>query len=300
LSSVGQWLSRHSDIERRERELLLCAAAELTRARLLTHPDVPLCADVLQRLEDWIARRRRGEPVAYLLGRQGFLDFDLAVSPAVLIPRPETELLVERALIALEKRWSAGGGKSAGGGRTAGGSATAAGDFGAPTPLRLLDLGTGSGAIALALARAHPEADVVGADISDAALAIARANAAALGAAITWQKSNWFETLSGRFDLIVSNPPYVAAEDPHLADLTFEPLLALVGGADGLDAFRTLVREAPRFLRRNGTLAFEHGYDQAAAVAALLRSRGFEDIETHRDLAGIPRVTLGCWREPEA
>jgi release factor glutamine methyltransferase len=286
LNSVAQWLSRHDDIERRERELLLCAAAGLTRAKLITNPGLLLCGEVLGRLEDWAARRRSGEPLAYLVGSQGFLDFDLAVSPAVLIPRPETEILVEQALAALaqcnlesDQRTST--------------NAT-------HTRLRLLDLGTGSGAIALALARARPDAEVIGADISTEALKIAAANAATLGVEITWRTSSWFATLSGAFDLIVSNPPYIAADDPHLTDLTFEPLVALAGGADGLDAFRAIITDAPRYLRQGAPLAFEHGYDQAEAVADLLRSRGFEDIETHRDLAGIHRVTLGRWRGSEA
>lgn len=286
MSSIAQWLSHHGDIERRERELLLCAAAGLTRADLITNPERLLCTETLERLEDWAARRRSGEPLGYLTGSQGFLDFELVVSPAVLIPRPETEILVEHALAALAQSDLET-------------DSTASANTALSCP-RLLDLGTGSGAIAVALARARPDAEVIGADISTEALEVAAGNAAALGVAIAWRTSNWFEGLSGRFDLIVSNPPYIAADDPHLADLTFEPSLALTGGADGLDAFRAIINDAPRYLRRDAPLAFEHGYDQADAVADLLRSQGFEDIETHRDLAGIPRVTLGRWRGSEA
>lgn len=285
MSSLAQWLSHHGDIDRRERELLLCAAAGLTRAELITNPGRLLCSEILDRLEDWAARRKSGEPLAYLVGSQGFLDFELAVSPAVLIPRPETEILVDHALAALAQSTSET-------------DRTESSDR-ALARLRLLDLGTGSGAIAVALARARPDAEVIGADISTEALKIAAGNAAALGVEIGWRTSNWFEALSGRFDLIVSNPPYIAANDPHLADLTFEPSIALTGGPDGLEAFRAIITDAPRHLRRGAPLAFEHGYDQADAVADLLRSRGFEDVETHRDLAGIPRVTLGRWHGSE-
>ncbi|MGA1675326.1 MAG: peptide chain release factor N(5)-glutamine methyltransferase [Pseudomonadales bacterium] len=289
MSTIADWLARHGDLERQERELLVCAAGGFTRARLITDPDTTLCEETQSRLADWVARRRAGEPVAYLLERQGFLDFDLRVTPAVLIPRPETEVLVEQAIAGLGRHLQC---------------AEQPGPGASPSrqaePLRLLDLGTGSGAIALALANAFPGAEVVGADKSPDALAIAAANANALGLKVLWLESDWCSAVNGAFDLIVSNPPYIAVNDPHLEHLSYEPALALLGGADGLDAFRTIILEAPSHLHTGGVLAFEHGYDQADAVAHLLRSRGFEQIETYPDLAGIPRVTLARWGQREA
>ncbi len=289
MSTIADWLARHGDLERKERELLVCAAGGFTRARLITDPDTTLCEETQSRLADWVARRRAGEPVAYLLGRQGFLDFDLRVTPAVLIPRPETEVLVEQAIAGLGRHLQCAEQHRSG--------ATPSRQA---EPLRLLDLGTGSGAIALALAKAFPGAEVVGADKSPDALAIAAANANALGLKVLWLESDWCSAVNGAFDLIVSNPPYIAVNDPHLEHLSYEPALALLGGADGFDAFRTIILEAPSHLHTGGVLAFEHGYDQADAVAHLLRSRGFEQIETYPDLAGIPRVTLARWGQREA
>jgi release factor glutamine methyltransferase len=218
-----------------------------------------------------LARRRRdGEPVAYLTGTREFWGLPLVVDQSVLIPRPETEALVELALRKLPPE----------------------------TALDVLDLGTGSGAIALAINRERPHAAVVATDCSDAALAIAGENARRLGVAgVRFIAADWFAGLdeSLRFDLIAANPPYVAAGDPHLldGDLRFEPPAALVAGADGLDALRTIIAGAPARLRSGGWLVVEHGFDQAQRAAALLEQAGFAGIESARDLSGIPRVAAG-------
>jgi len=216
-----------------------------------------------------VAQRAAGAPIAYLIGVREFYGRDFAVSPAVLIPRPETELLVDlgkAAVVALA----------------------------AP---RILDLGTGSGCVAITLALELPHAEVSALDVSAAALDVARGNAARLSASVRMMPGDWFAALGmdERFDLIVANPPYVADHDPHLeqGDLRFEPMLALHCGADGLTAIRRIVADAPKHLRPGGRLYFEHGYDQAEAVAGLLRASGYEHIEQHRDLAGIARVSGG-------
>ncbi|HEY1326831.1 MAG TPA: peptide chain release factor N(5)-glutamine methyltransferase [Casimicrobiaceae bacterium] len=218
-----------------------------------------------------LARRRRdGEPLAYIIGRREFWGLDLAVTPAVLIPRPETETLVEAALARLPR------------GR----------------PLRVLDLGTGSGAVALALAHERPQASVSATDASAPALAVAAHNASRLGIAnVRFLRSDWYTDVpdEGPFDAIVSNPPYVRSADPHLreGDLPFEPPSALVAGADGLQALRIIVAGARSRLARDGWLLVEHGYDQAEAVRALFADAGFRAPASLRDLAGIPRVAAG-------
>jgi len=262
LISRGQWLAANADLDRTDRELLLCEAAGISRARLLTDPQAPLQATDRVRLDAWAARRRAGEPVAYLLGSQGFRDFELRVSPAVLIPRPETELLVETVLERLDPEQ------------------------------RVLELGTGSGAIAIALAR-DSRAHVTAADISRAALEIAMANAESLGAAIRWIESDWFTAITDRYHVIVSNPPYVAAGDAHLEALRYEPALALVSGPEGLDALRHIIDRAPGHLEPDGWLVLEHGCEQGDAVRRLFAQCGFTAVETRQDLAGLDRVTLG-------
>jgi release factor glutamine methyltransferase len=262
VTTLGGWLARNADLDRIDREVLLCAAVGISRARLLAAPEAPLPAEPRQCLDGWAARRRAGVPVAYLVGSQGFRDFELAVTADVLIPRPETELLVELALTRIEPGQ------------------------------RVLDLGTGSGAIAIALAR-DSGADVTGADVSPAALALAAANARALAARIDWLETHWFAAVAGRFHVIVSNPPYVAANDPHLDALRHEPALALVAGSDGLDALRQIVAAAPDHLEPGGWLLLEHGFDQGPAVRELLARSGFTAVATHQDLAGLDRVTLG-------
>ncbi len=213
-----------------------------------------------------VARRAAGEPMAYLLGSREFYGRGFHVSPAVLIPRPETELLVDLGIAKLR---------------------------GLDRP-RILDLGTGSGCVAVSLA-CELGVEVTAADFSPDALAVASANALRLGAAVSLVESDWFSAIGDRFDLIVANPPYVAEGDPHLAvgDLRFEPPLALACGADGLSAIRGIVAAAPRHLMPGGWLFLEHGYDQTGAVSALLTAAGFTNLEQHLDLAGIVRVSGG-------
>ncbi|WP_181168269.1 peptide chain release factor N(5)-glutamine methyltransferase [Cognatiluteimonas lumbrici] len=249
--------------------LLLAHALQRPRAWLYAHGDEAVDAAAAARFESLLARRVAGEPVAYLTGSRGFWRFELRVTPDTLIPRPETELLVELALERLP----------------------------ADRVLRVADLGTGSGAIALALAGERPRAEVVATDASPAALAVARGNAAALGIGnVAFREGSWFAPLAGeRFDLVASNPPYVAAGDPHLGegDLRFEPATALASGGDGLDDIRAIAAAAPAYLAAGGWLLLEHGHDQGAAVRALLREAGLADVATHRDLEQRERVTLG-------
>jgi len=251
-------------LEPREARLLLAAATGFSEASVLAHPERELPASAEAQFREFAARRARGEPIAYILGEKEFYGLALAVDPAVLIPRPETELLVELAL--------------------------------ACAPTSVLDLGTGSGAIALVLKRQLPHAHVVAVEASARALAVARRNAAKLGLDVDFRHGRWFEAVDGeRFDLVLSNPPYVAEGDPHLAqgDLRFEPREALVGGADGLDAIREIIRSAPAHLKPGGRLLLEHGLGQDAAVKSLLMEAGLEGVMTWPDLAGIARVTGG-------
>ncbi len=255
---------------RAEAELLLAHALGKDRTWLFTHADDPLDDAAALRFEALVERRRAGEPVAYLVGQRGFWRFDLEVTPDTLIPRADTECLVEQALARLPK----------------------------DRPLRLVDLGTGTGAIALALATERPRANVVAVDLSPGAVAVARRNAQRLGLAarVEVREGAWFAPVAGEsFDLIASNPPYIEADDPHLAegDLRFEPRSALASGADGLDDLRLIVRDAPAHLRPGGWLLVEHGWQQGAAVRALFDAAGFIDIGTERDLEGRDRVTLG-------
>ncbi|MGH8060858.1 MAG: peptide chain release factor N(5)-glutamine methyltransferase [Pseudoxanthomonas sp.] len=254
-------------IEAAEARLLLAHALGKPPAWLYAHADEVADAALVQRFDALIAARVAGQPVAYLIGRRSFWTLDLTVSPATLIPRPETELLVELALARLPA------------GRAA----------------RVADLGTGSGAIALALARERPDLAVVATDASSAALAVARGNAQAnaLGN-VEFREGSWFEPLAGeRYDLIASNPPYIAEGDPHLASLQYEPGLALTSGADGLDAIRVIVAAAPGHLQPGGWLLLEHGWDQGNAVRALMESADFVEVSTVRDLEDRDRVTLG-------
>ncbi|MEJ1250429.1 peptide chain release factor N(5)-glutamine methyltransferase [Denitratimonas tolerans] len=258
------------DAARREAELLAEFALGVDRAWLFAHADDAVKPEECARYLALLARRAGGEPLAYLLGHVGFWTLDLEVTPDTLIPRPETELLVDAALARLPEG----------------------------TAPRVADLGTGSGAIALALASERPLARVLATDASAAALDVARRNAARNEVGnVAFRRGDWLAPLAGeRFDLIASNPPYVALGDPHLAqgDLRFEPETALASGADGLDALRTLARGAPGHLAPGGWLLLEHGLDQGEAVRGLLRDAGFHRIETLRDLEGRERVTLGC------
>jgi release factor glutamine methyltransferase len=245
------------------RHVLQCPAA-----RLVAHPEQALDAEHRTAFRGLVERREAGEPIAYLTGEREFFGREFFVTPAVLIPRPETELLVEIALAHFAERPRA----------------------------RAVDLGTGSGALAVSLALELDEADVTAVDRSREALLVAMANAARLGASISFVHSDWFEALdTERFDLIVANPPYVAAADPHLeeGDVRFEPRTALASGEEGLDDLATIVAAAPAHLDAGGWLFLEHGYDQAAAVRSLLADAGFASIASWRDLAGIPRVVVG-------
>jgi release factor glutamine methyltransferase len=248
------------------------------RAYLVANPTRILTETEDARVDMLVAQRSIGHPVAYLLGRREFYSRDFAVGPAVLIPRPETETLVEAALARL----------------VAPGAASAALATG---PISILDLGTGSGAIAVTLACERPDAQVTATDESAAALEVARSNAGAHRAELEFIEGAWYAPVAGRrFDMIVANPPYVAGNDPHLAqgDLRFEPAQALTdGSADGLDSIRAIVSGAPGHLNPGGWLLLEHGYDQAQAVSELLSSRGLRDLVCICDLAGIPRVAGG-------
>jgi release factor glutamine methyltransferase len=249
-------------IDAREARLLLAAATGFSEASVLAFPEKTISSEEEQRFLDYAARRARGEPVAYILGHKEFYGLRLVVNPAVLIPRPETELVVELAL---------------------------------RLPFdSVVDLGTGSGAIALALKRQRSRARVVAVEADSAALAVARSNAARLGLDVELRHGRWFEPLAGeRFDVVVSNPPYVAAGDAHLSELAFEPRAALVAGADGLDAIREIVSSARAHLVTGGRLLVEHGMGQDSAVREMFALAGLEEVQTWPDLAGIPRVTGG-------
>jgi release factor glutamine methyltransferase len=278
--TVGVLLNHHNkaleaalDIDsssaRIEVQCLLQAVLQVNRVYLFTHPEQLLSDEQQARFTALFERRLSGEPIAYLLGEREFYGLTFKVSPATLIPRPETELLVELALQRIPQQGTC----------------------------RVLDLGTGSGAIALSIAHARPNAEVVAVDASTAALEVAQFNAQRLNLGnVRLLHSDWFGALQDeRFDIIVSNPPYIAADDAHLTqgDVRFEPPSALVSGADGLDDIRRICAQAKTHLNVNGWLLFEHGYDQAAQVCALLQQAGFAGIFSARDLAGVERVSGG-------
>jgi len=235
------------------------------RAWLLAHDSDALATEAVERFLELAQRRVGGEPLAYLTGVKEFYGLPLQVDARVLDPRPDTETLVEWTL----ERMAA-----------------------LPAP-HVIDLGTGSGAIALALKHARPDALVSAVDASADALAVARANAQRLGLEVTFLPGNWLASIAGQFDLIVSNPPYIAEGDPHLAALGHEPRQALTAGADGLDDIRTIIRQAPGHLQPGGWLLLEHGWDQATAVRRLLQAAGFVDVQSRRDLAGLERCSGG-------
>ena len=249
-------------IDPREARILLSEACGFSQATLITSPEQEIPFGVENAFFDFARRRIAGEPVAYLLGHKEFYGLDLAVNPSVLIPRPETELLVELAL----KRQASS----------------------------ILDLGTGSGAIALALKFHSQESRVTAVEADLSALATARRNAVKLNLAVDFRHGPWFEPVAGeRFGLIVSNPPYVAEGDPHLEELGYEPCSALVSGPEGLDSIRDIVKGGPEHLLAEGWLLLEHGLGQDKAVRDLLAEAGFQSISTWPDLAGIPRVSGG-------
>ncbi len=256
-------------IDRLDARLLLQYATGCTHADLLARPETPVSAPAYEQFVAWVARRAAGEPLAYLVGEAEFRGRIFQVSPDVLIPRPETEVLIELALEKLR---------------------------GLEKP-RVLDLGTGSGIVAISLALECSSATLVAVDLSKAAIFVARNNAGRLGASVDFREGDWFAPLAGeRFDLIVANPPYVADGDPHLAlnGLPFEPQMALTDGADGLACIRRIVTGAPAHLLPGSCLLFEHGYDQGVASRNLLSAAGFKAALTYPDLAGIDRVSGAC------
>lgn len=261
--------ARAAGVDRLDAQWLLEHLLQRSRTWLLAHDDAALPAPAAAAWPALLARRAGGEPLAYVVGEREFCGLQLAVSAAVLVPRPETEDLVRWAL-QLAPTLPAG---------------------------PLADLGTGSGAIAIALQRALPAAEIWATDASDAALVIARANAARHGTALHFAQGSWWHALPpGRpFSLVVSNPPYIAEGDPHLAALGHEPQQALTSGADGLDAIRELIAGAPARLLPGGWLLLEHGHDQSRAIAALFAGHGFEPAQTRADLAGLPRCTGARW-----
>lgn len=254
-------------------ELLLARAMNQPRSWFYSHADDRVDERQALRFLALVEQRRRGEPVAQILGSREFWSLELTVTPDTLIPRPETELLVELALRHLP----------------------------AGSSRRVLDLGTGTGAVALALAHERPMADITAVDIEARTLSVAQANAARLQLGqVRFLQGNWFSAVRDeRYDLIVGNPPYIADDDPHLqqGDLRFEPRAALASGSDGLEAIRVIARDSPGHLRANGWLLLEHGFDQGPAVRALLGSAGFGDVTTEVDLAGLDRVTSGRLRD---
>jgi len=269
MREATQQLSASSPTARLDAEVLLMYVTGLARTALITHAHDPLSAECEQRLRELLARRADGEPVAYLTGIREFWSMELNVTRDVLIPRPETELLVERALAHIpdDAGWT------------------------------IADLGTGSGAVALAIAKERPGCQVIATDASAAAISVARGNAQRLGIAnVEFRHGDWFTPLAdSKLEIIVSNPPYVREGDPHLTqgDVRFEPRAALTAGKDGLDAMRTIAANARAHLKPNGWLLLEHGYDQAQAIRVILVESGFRDVFTYPDLAGQDRITEG-------
>jgi release factor glutamine methyltransferase len=267
LQMAVQTLSNHSDSARLDAEILLCQVLQLSRSALIVRGADPIAAESRHAYEHLIARRVHGAPIAYLTGKREFWSLELSITPAVLVPRPETEVLVELALRLL------------------------------PTDQArsVLDLGTGSGAIALAIASERPLVCATGIDVCEHALAVAIVNSHKLGLPdVRWRVGSWFDAVPGeRFDLIIANPPYVASSDPALKQLTAEPALALSSGPTGLEALTKIVDRAALHLQPGGWLLLEHGSTQADDVAAMLQHRRFGGISSHADYSGKTRVTLG-------
>lgn len=282
MSSVAELLQHRqqllavSDSAALDTELLLCHCLKKSRSYLKAWPEADVPAPLERRFMELLGRRRQGEPVAYLLGERGFWTLDLQVSPATLIPRPETELLVEKALAL----------------------------FPASARVRVLDLGTGTGAIALALASERPGWQLLATDVQPEAVALAESNRQRLGLHnVEVRQSSWFESVAATgFDIIVSNPPYIDPDDPHLeqGDVRFEPRSALVAQRQGMADIETIVAAAGAYLNPAGWLLFEHGYDQAAPSQTLLRQAGFSHIFTEQDLAGLDRISGGQYAGDQA
>ena len=252
------------------------------RAWLLAHDTDPIPEAVFEGFKELAIRRQVGEPLAYIVGHKEFFGLDLQVDARVLVPRADTEVLVNWSLELLTSRQAMSDG------------ARSSRDHDLPGP-SVLDLGTGSGAIALAIKYNCADASVCGSDASSVALTVARANALRLGLDVRWLVSNWFDQLSGKKYLVVSNPPYIAEHDHHLAALVHEPHLALTSGLDGLDAIRHIVARAPNHLDDGGWLLLEHGYNQSGQVCGLLRAHGFSRVQSRTDISGIERCSGGCW-----
>ena len=275
MSSVADALAaaRALGVDRLDAQLLLGHLLGRPRSWLIAHGDDELGAGYRQSYQRLLERRADGEPLAYLVGEREFHGLSFAVTPAVLVPRPDTEVLVDWALAVMA----------------------------ALPARRVVDLGTGSGAIAVTLAHRCLDAQVTATDCSTDALAVAQGNAARHGAHVDFRLANWWDGLAGdTFDLIVSNPPYIAEGDPHLPALRHEPQLALTPGGDGLDALRAIATGAPTHLGPGGWLLLEHGHEQGAAVRSLLLAAGFEEVHTRQDLAGLDRCTGGRRPEPRA
>ena len=272
INDVAQALvrARACGVDRLDAQLLLAAVLDQPRTWLIAHGDAALSPEQSQRFEQGLQRRASGEPLAYVLGQKAFHGLSLQVNANVLVPRPDTETLVDWALALL--------------------AATPDTD----APARVVDLGTGSGPIALSIKHAAPGAQVTATDASAAALAVAASNGERLGLPVEWLLGDWWAPLAGRqFHLAVSNPPYIAEGDAHLAALTHEPVAALTAGIDGLADIRRIVARAPFHLSAGGWLLLEHGHDQAAAVHELLRAAGFGEVQSRNDLAGITRCAAG-------
>ncbi len=267
LALAARALAPHSESPRLDAELLLGKVLGVGRTQLIVSATLSLAEEALRRYRHLIDQRVKGAPIAYLTGTREFWSMNLKITPAVLVPRPETETLVELALALV----------------------------GPDQLLSILDLGTGSGAIALAIARERPRARITGVDISPAALSVARENSRALDLPrIAWRRGSWFEAVPGeRFDIVIANPPYLADGDPALRALAAEPALALTSGPTGFEALTAIIEEAALHLEPGGTLMLEHGSAQARTVAHLLERRGFRSVCSHHDYSGNPRVTLG-------
>lgn len=268
LAQAANSLKAGSDSPRLDAELLLMHVLEVNRTWLFTWPETTLTTEQSSQAEALLQKRLTGEPVAYLTGRREFWSLPLSVNPSTLIPRPDTETLVEWAL-----------------------------ELTLPEDSRVLDLGTGTGAIALALASEKTNWQVEAVDLNPAAVELARANASSLDLNVDVFESRWFSGVDGRFHLIVSNPPYIDAGDCHLSegDVRFEPLSALVADAQGMADIAEIISKAPTYLYKGGWLLLEHGYEQGQAVRELLASQGFEQVSTRNDLEGRPRITGGQW-----
>ena len=270
LLDSAEQLRTTSDSPQVDCEMLLCHVLEVDRSWLRTWPDAVVDAAQVSQFQALLAARVEGVPIAYLIGCRGFWNLDLKLTADTLIPRPETELLVETAL-----------------------------DLPLPACSQVLDLGTGSGAIALALASERPDWQLTAVDSQSDTLAVAKQNCYHHGLQnVQMIQSNWFAEIAAQFNLIVSNPPYIEQDDPHLqrGDLRFEPIAALVSGADGLNDLKHIIKHSPRYLTDDGWLVVEHGFNQGSAVRNLFVSAGFAEVVTQRDYSQLERVTLGQWR----